>query len=388
MKILRLEIKGFRSLRDVVWEPADLNVVIGPNGTGKSNLLRMLQMISIAAKGGLGKYVQSSGGMETLVWDGTSKEIEFILKTELMRESLTYSVNMTRLGKKSTYYITFEELAKCFPVERKNRSKPLRLLYRTENEASFFDEKGKDYVVQEESVPEDETLLSMSGGLVPHNHYVRPFQRQLSNLCIYHDFHVDSEAKIRQSIVPRPEEIVEADGQNLMSVLHTLYTGNREFKKDINDAMLAAFGNDFENLDFSPVADRRIELRVFWKTRKRPDSAADISDGMLRFLFLLTVFASPSPLIAIDEPETGLHPSMLPIVAEYAVEASQRAQIILTTHSPEFLDAFGESKPATTVATWSDGQTLLKKLEGEALEYWLKEYSLGSMFRSGELESM
>ena len=77
MKILRLEIKGFRSLKDVTWEPADLNVVIGPNGTGKSNLLRMLQMISVAAKGGLGKYVQNAGGMEPLVWDGELEGIEF-----------------------------------------------------------------------------------------------------------------------------------------------------------------------------------------------------------------------------------------------------------------------------------------------------------------------
>ena len=60
MKILRLEVKGFRSLRDITWEPSDLNVVIGPNGTGKSNLLCMLQMISVAAQGGLGKYVQNS----------------------------------------------------------------------------------------------------------------------------------------------------------------------------------------------------------------------------------------------------------------------------------------------------------------------------------------
>ena len=328
--------------------------------------------------------------METLVWDGTSEGIEFMLKTKLMGENLTYSVNMERLGKKSTYFIAFEELAKCFHVERKKRSKPLRLLYRTESEASLFDEKGRHFVIPEESVSEDETLLSMAGGLVQHNRFARPLQRQLSRLCVYHDFHVDSEAKIRQSTVPRPEKIVEADGQNLMSVLHTLYTGDREFKKDINDAMRAAFGDDFENLDFSPVADRRIELRVFWKTRKRPDSAADISDGMLRFLFLLTVFASPSPapLIAIDEPETGLHPSMLPIVAEYAVDAATRAQVIITTHSPEFLDAFGEEKPATTVATWSGGKTLLKKLEGDALDYWLQEYSLGALFKSGELEGM
>ncbi len=109
----------------------------------------------------------------------------------------------------------------------------------------------------------------------------------------------------------------------------------------------------------------------------------------MRFLFLLTVLASPSPapIIAIDEPETGLHPSMLPIVAEYAVDASQRVQVIITTHSPQFLDAFTDTKPTTTVAKWMNGETILKKLEGAELDYWLKEYSLGSLFRSGELEA-
>ena len=143
-------------------------------------------------------------------------------------------------------------------------------------------------------------------------------------------------------------------------------------------------------LSFPPAADQRTQLGVRWRSLRRAQSAADLSDGTLRFLFLLAVLASPSPspVIAIDEPETGLHPSMLPIVAEYAVDASQRAQIILTTHSPEFLDAFRERRPTTTVAIWHEGQTLLKPLKGESLDYWLKEYSLGSLFRSGELEDM
>ena len=139
---------------------------------------------------------------------------------------------------------------------------------------------------------------------------------------------------------------MEPDGQNLISVLHTLYTGDRDFKNEINLAMRAAFGEDFEELVFPPAADQRVQLRVRWKSLQREQSAADLSDGTLRFLFLLAVLASPSPapLIAIDEPETGLHPSMLPIVAEYAVDASSRTQVIFTTHSPQFLDAFRETK--------------------------------------------
>ena len=183
---------------------------------------------------------------------------------------------------------------------------------------------------------------------------------------------------------------MDADGQNLIHVLHTLYNTDRKFEDDINTAMRAAFSDDFDKLVFPPDADQRIQLRLRWKSLKREVSAIDISDGTLRFLFLLAVLASPTPapLIAIDEPETGLHPSMLPIIAEYAVEASSRAQVILTTHSAQLLDAFTETRPTTTVAKWENGETKLTQLSGEALDYWLDEYSLGTLFTSGQLEDM
>ena len=145
---------------------------------------------------------------------------------------------------------------------------------------------------------------------------------------------------------PRFEEQVDPDGQNLVTVLHTLYSGNRDFKKAVDWAMRAAFGEDYEELVFSPAADQRIQFRIRWRSLHRAQSAADLSDGTLRFLLLLTILSSPSPapVIAIDEPETGLHPSMFPIIAEFAVEASRRSQIIFTTHSPQFLDAFNETR--------------------------------------------
>ena len=81
MKILKMEIKGFRSLKNISFAPGDLNVIIGPNGTGKSNLLRMLELVSISAQGRLGKYIQHSGGMAPLVWDGISEGVRFDMKS-------------------------------------------------------------------------------------------------------------------------------------------------------------------------------------------------------------------------------------------------------------------------------------------------------------------
>jgi len=207
---------------------------------------------------------------------------------------------------------------------------------------------------------------------------------------VYHDLHVNQDAAIRQAAVARTEKRVAPDGQNLTQVLHTLYTNNRDFKKDIDLAMRAAFGDDYEELVFPPAADQRVQLRVRWKSLRREQSAADLSDGTLRFLFLLIVLTSPwpPPLICLEEPETGLHFSMLPIVAEHAVDAAERVQVILTTHSPQFLDAFGETRPATTVVKWAEGQTVLAPLAANELETWLQEYSLGALFESGELEDL
>ena len=233
-------------------------------------------------------------------------------------------------------------------------------------------------------------MLSFSNSPFSDNFNIPFCQEDIASIIVYHDLRTDKDSPIRQPTITQLEKRIEPDGQNLIAVLHTLYTGDRDFKNDINSAMRVAFGDDFEELVFPPASDQRIQLRVRWKSLKREQSAADLSDGTLRFLFLLTVLASPDPppVIAIDEPETGLHPSMFPIVAEFAQDASLRSQVILATHSPQFLDAFTDAMPTTTVALWENGETILRTLPKQELEYWLKEYSLGALFRSGELEQM
>ncbi len=115
----------------------------------------------------------------------------------------------------------------------------------------------------------------------------------------------------------------------LCRVLHPAYTASRDFKNEMNAAMTAAFGPDFEELVFPPAADQRIQTRVRWKSLKREQSSSDLSDGTLRFIFLATVLTHPKkpPFIAIEEPETGLHPSMLPIVADLAARAPNNPKL-------------------------------------------------------------
>jgi len=288
------------------------------------------------------------------------------------------------------YRIDNEVLGNFYKVETGEMQEPFKLLERDPNHAVVYSMDSQRFEAPPASVPEEETLLSAAAGPFTANRFVADFQKKLADWEIHQGFQTHHEAEIRAPQVTRADTQVSADGQNLVAVLHSLYTGNRDFEDDINKAMRAAFGEDFEKLVFPPAADQRIQMRIRWRSLKREQSAADLSDGTLRFLFLLAVLANPSPpsLIAIDEPETGLHPSMFPIVAEYARDAANKAQVILTTHSPEFLDAFGEDVPTTTVVERQEGETVLHVLSGHELSYWLKEYTLGELYRSRELEAM
>ena len=113
MKIVQLDIQGFRSLKNVSWRPGDLNVIIGPNGSGKSNLLRMLEMISAAAQGRLSRYIQAEGGMGAIIWDGQAANITFraefvaTLPTDIVPN---YLVDLAHVGQGSSFRVDLENL--------------------------------------------------------------------------------------------------------------------------------------------------------------------------------------------------------------------------------------------------------------------------------------
>ncbi len=392
MGISRLNIRGFRSLRDVTWEPGRLNVLIGPNGSGKSNLLRALMLLQKAVQGELPEAILRAGGISPLLWDGQVSELSWSARVDppLDRrresEALSYELGLRQLGSGSSYRIERELLAEL-PLQATGEVR--KFLERTPQRAVFFDPPERWVTAQRDDLPDDQTLLSLIAGPFG-NPVLTGFRTVVDGWAVHHDMRVDPGAEVRQAAVARVEHRVNADGQNLIPVLHTFYTGSREFKRSIDDAMRVAFSGDYEELVFPPAADQRVQLRVRWRTLRSEQTMADLSDGTIRFLMLLAILNAPSPgeMIAIDEPETGLHPSMLPIIAEHAAEAATRTQVVLTTHSTQLLDALTEFQPTTTVAHWRDGMSSLAVVDREELARWLKDYSLGALFRTGELEGM
>jgi predicted ATPase len=385
MHITRLAVKGFRSLKDVVWTPGKLNVLIGPNGGGKTNLLKALEMLSASAQGELSRYVQREGGMEPLVWDGGANRIEVDCECESWDDGVIltfyYKLGISRLAGTANYVILHESLS---GIDR-NRSedpKPCLLLDQRVGEGSFLSGSEEVKTLSHDILNSKETSLSMLSGVAPLTHHF------ISGLKSWTTFDGNTRLMREPALVSR-ERHVDPGGENFIAALHTAYSSDRDFKREINLAMKAAFGDEFEELTFPPAEDRRIQLRVRWRSLKHEQSAADLSDGTLRFLFLLTVLAMPTRpgVIAVEEPENGLHPSMLPIIAEFAAEASRTSQVIFTTHSQTFLDAIGKQDVTVTVAESAAGETKLKNLSGDALKYWLDEFTLGEVYRTGQLES-
>jgi predicted ATPase len=384
MILEELKIEGFRSLKSVTWKPGRLNVLIGPNGGGKSNLLSAMDLLRVAATGGLKEAVVRMGGMAPLVWDGQMRKLRFrTLQSDSSQSAATfdYCLELDRLGEGAGYIVGSERFAST------TRG----------NTHVIWDRANVDALKWKEVLrSESETILAQmpSWAIGEYRSADSPataaIQKGLRAWSVHRDIRTDASSEIRGGSVTRDETRVEPDGQNLIAVLHTLYENHRDFEGFLDKAMSAAFPNDYDKLVFPPEADGRTQLRVRRKHRKRADSSADLSDGTLRFLLLMTILGSPdpAPLIAIDEPETGLHPRMLPIIAEGAANAALKSQVIFTTHSPEMLDAFRDEAPTTTIVTSNGSETEVKTIGGEELKRWIDDYSLSKFVFSGEADAV
>ena len=119
----------------------------------------------------------------------------------------------------------------------------------------------------------------------------------------------------------------------------------------------------------------------------RQISASRLSDGTLRYLCLLAILLHPEPppLVAIEEPELGLHPDLLPTLSDLLVQASERSQLIVTTHSDVLVDALTDKPESIVVCEQHAGQTSMRRLDNAELAKWLEEYSLGDLWTSGQL---
>ena len=194
-------------------------------------------------------------------------------------------------------------------------------------------------------------------------------------------FGVGSPLRAPQSTDERADFLAESL-DNLALVLNR-FKREPEVKRTIRDALR----------DLNPaITDFDVEVigrqvRLFLEEGTYSISAARLSDGTLRYLCLLAILCHPQPppLVCIDEPELGLHPDALLTIAKLIEEASERTQLIVTTHSEFLVDSLTHDPGAIVVCEKGENGTTMRRLDGEKLAVWLKDYSLGNLWTSGQI---
>jgi predicted ATPase len=181
-----------------------------------------------------------------------------------------------------------------------------------------------------------------------------------------------------------PNDFLLADASNLGLVLNDLQ--NRSGTRQV---LLERFRQCYEGVEdiTTKVQGGTVQIFVHEKGLNQPIPATRLSDGTLRYLCLLTLLCHPTPppLLCIEEPELGLHPDIFTTVAELLVEASKRTQLIVTTHSDALVSALTDTPESVLVFEHADMGTHLHRLEAARLKQWLERYSLGELWRMGEI---
>ncbi|NQT14924.1 MAG: AAA family ATPase, partial [Planctomycetes bacterium] len=233
MAIQELCVSGFRSFRDVKWQPGRLNLLVGPNGSGKSNLIRCLELISKVAKGQLERTVSEQGGIVPVLWDHKPGSCGWKLRIDPVDEhrdrvedALTLEFEISQLRGAGGYEVTKDSLGSLYKFEQGTESGPRWIFNRNSKEAHLYDQQQQDFVpLQEEDSEhpdgyyEGESLLSQIADL--RNRIPTLARRALEGWNVHHDVHAVRGSTMRQPATTRFTKKLAADGSNLVTVLHT-----------------------------------------------------------------------------------------------------------------------------------------------------------------------
>ncbi len=386
MLITSIKLTNFLSYGDdseaIQLEP--LNVIIGSNGAGKSNLLEAIELIKSAPKD-LIAPIRDGGGVRDWLWKGAAKQIP---------ASLDVVIDYPKGPSGLRYSLSFTEVSQGFEIldERVENARPDTghqapyLYYKFENGHGVLNVKGKNRKLQREDIEPNQSILSQRKD--PDQYPELTFLgNTLTKIRLYREW------SFGRFTVPRtaqkadlPNDFLEPDCSNLGLVLNRLQE-NHELKQRLIKELRALY----EGIQDYYVKIDGGTVQVFFQERINarivPMPATRLSDGTLRYLCLLAILCHPNPppLVCIEEPELGLHPDVLPRLAQLLKDASERTQLIVTTHSDVLVDALTDQPDAVLVADKGDKGTTLTRLSKEKLKPWLEKYRLGQLWTRGEI---
>jgi len=327
-------IKNYRSVKDVWLKMQRITVVVGPNGSGKSNLYRAMYLVASTANGQLARSIAEEGGMESVVWCGAySKNDRHQLSLSVKVNDLQYDLGCGIASQlDGTLFCKDLEIKRERVFIMKSGLKS-RILDRGRAEITARDSAGRttDYTKR---VAGNESILT--GLREPHRYpELSSLRQEFLDWRFYHDFRTDRDSPLRKPHLPVATPVMSHDGSDFVSALGTiLEMGDADgLQKCLNDAFPGA------ELQIVPsVAGLRLYLKS--PEFERPFDASELSDGTLQYLCLLAAFFSLTPpsVLAINEPETSIHPSLFDALAKLIVKASEQSQIWITTHSRDLAD--------------------------------------------------
>lgn len=369
-----ISIKGFRRLADVQLELRPLCVLIGANGIGKTSLLDVFSLLASSAQGSLNAALSELGGLSALITYDRAEELALGISMEIEKDAQTQRYSLRIQPRGPSYIIEREVLHQVFGPIAFDAIDSHGVDVR-------YNENGQVVLPTWNHNPLETSLAQVPKVFV----WPEDFRRRLASSAYYHTLDVEARSPARLPQPMRPAALPGKNGEDLIPCLYYLREAERDRFDAIEDSLHAAFPG-FERLDFPPVAAGTLAL--VWRDNRfsKPLYANQLSEGMLRFLWLVTLLQSPllPAVTLIDEPEVSLHPELLSLLADLFREASRRTQLVVATHSdrlvrflkPAEVVVLDSTDDATSKLTWAD------KLD---LDEWLAEYSLDEVWSRGLL---
>lgn len=354
----RMVLKGFKSIKEMDLEMRPLNVLIGANGAGKSNLISFFKMLNEMMGGRLQQYIGTSGRAQSLLYFGpkVTPQIEAQLEFEVDNAEDTYSM---RLFHAAGDTLVFAEETLSFLTTGFTTPKLVPL-----------------------GAGHEETRLGLEA---EKGDPTAKFFRHLLNQCrVYHFHDTSPTARARQYGYIGDNRWLMPDAGNLAAFLLRLReeNGGAVYQRIVSTIrLIAPFFDDF---DLDPAGPGKKDVILNWRNRGTDQlfGPHQLSDGTLRAMCLVTLLLQAEDalpeLIIVDEPELGLHPFALNVVASLFKKASHYSQVLISTQSSSFLDSFD---PEDVVVVNREGEeSQLTRPDAAGLDAWLEEYSLGEVW--------
>jgi len=356
----RIQIKGFKSIRklDLVLRP--LNVLIGPNGAGKSNLISVFELLNEIVKQNLARYVLTSGRADAFLYFGrkTTEAIEVDLSFAGEGENLLNGYRCILLPTQEDTFIFGEEV--CW-FHNKN----------------FYPQPYDTYLGGGHA----QTLL-----VERPRRIARYVLRAMRSWRVYHFHDTSALSKMKATGDINDNADLRDDASNLAAYLYFLQQRHPDAYRQIVTTvrLVAPFFDDF-SLKPSRLNEETIRLEWREKGSDAYFNAHALSDGTLRFICLATLLLMPDPpaTILIDEPELGLHPYAITLLAALLRSAATRTQVIVSTQSVTLVNQFAPED--IIVVDRKDGQSTFERPDAEALGSWLEEYGMGDLWEKNLL---